>query len=132
MTKVSGCDNIKMMNLIFYKKVDGTKPAGEFIKTLTTDMKAKVMRDIDLLEKYGFDLGMPYVKKIRGKKYEKIYELRSKFSSSISRIFYFFETKSDIVLLSGYIKKNNKTDKRELNRAVEYMNDYLSRSNKNE
>ena len=62
------------MNLIFYKKTDGTKPAGEFIKSLTTDMKAKVVRDIDLLEKYGFDLGMPYVKKMQGKKYEKIYE----------------------------------------------------------
>ena len=30
-------------------------------------MKAKVVRDIDLLEKYGFDLGMPYVKKMQGK-----------------------------------------------------------------
>ena len=66
MTDVSIYDNIKTMNLIFYKKIDGTKPAGEFIKTLTTDMKAKVMRDIDLLEKYGFDLGMPYVKKMQG------------------------------------------------------------------
>ena len=118
------------MSLVFYKKTDGTKPAGEFIKTLTTEMKAKVVRDIDLLEKYGFDLGMPYVKKIQGKKYEKLFELRSKFSTNISRIFYFFETKDGIVILSGYIKKDNKTDKKELDKALEYMNDYLKRSKK--
>lgn len=132
LTDVSIYDNIKIMNLIFYKRIDGTKPAGEFIKTLTTGMKAKVMRDIDLLEKYGFDLGMPYVKKMQGKKYEKIYELRSKFSNSISRIFYFFETKNGIVVLSGYLKKDNKTDKRELDRALEYMDDYLERNKENE
>ena len=118
------------MSLVFYKKTDGTKPAGEFIKSLTTEMKAKVVRDIDLLEKYGFDLGMPYVKKIQGKKYEKLFELRSKFSTNISRIFYFFETKDGIVILSGYLKKDNKTDKKELDKALEYMNDYLKRSEK--
>ena len=50
MTDVSIYDNIKTNNLIFYKKIDGTKPAGEFIKTLTTDMKAKVVRDIIYLK----------------------------------------------------------------------------------
>ena len=98
--------------MIFYKKIDGTKPAGEFIKTLTTDMKAKVVRDIDLLEKYGFDLGMPYVKKMQGKKYEKLYELRSKFSNSISRIFYFFETKDGIVVLVAILKRIIKQTKK--------------------
>ena len=118
------------MELSFYKKTDGTKPAGEFIKSLPTDLKAKVVRDIDLLEKYGFDLGLPYVKKIQGKKYEKLYELRSKFSTNIARIFYFFETKDGIIILSGYLKKDNKTDKKELDRALEYMNDYLKRREK--
>ena len=120
------------MSLVFYKKSDGTKPAGEFIKTLATDMKAKVVRDIDLLEKYGFDLGKPYVKKMQGKKYDKLYELRSKFSTNISRIFYFFETKEGIVVLSGYLKKDNKTDKKELDKALGYMNDYLERSKRDE
>lgn len=120
------------MKLLFYKKADGTKPAGDFIKTLSTDMKAKVVRDIDLLEKYGFDLGKPYVKKIQGKKYDKLYELRSKFATNISRIFYFFESKDGIIVLCGYIKKENKTDKKELDRALEYMNDYLERRKKDE
>ena len=98
------------MSLVFYKQKDGTKPAGKFINYLNTDLKAKVVRDLDLLEKYGFDLGMPYVRKIKGKKYEKLYELRSKFASDITRIFYFFETKDGIVVLSGYLKKSNNSN----------------------
>ena len=132
LTNVSIYDNIFKISLVFYKRKDGKKPAGEFINSLTTEMKAKVIRDIDLLEKYGFNLGKPYVKKIQGKKYDKLYELRSKFSNNISRIFYFFETKAGIVVLSGYLKKSNKTDKKELDRALGYMNDYLERSNSDE
>lgn len=120
------------MSLVFYKQKDGIKPAGKFINSLNTDLKAKVVRDLDLLEKYGFDLGMPYVRKIKGKKYEKLYELRSKFASDITRIFYFFETKDGIVVLSGYLKKSNKTDKKELDKALNYMNDYLERREKDE
>lgn len=120
------------MNLIFYKRKDGTKPAGKFINSLNTNLKAKVIRDLDLLEKYGFNLGMPYVRKIKGKKYEKLYELRSKYASDITRIFYFFETKDGIVVLSGYLKKSNDTDKNELNKALSYMKDYLDRREKNE
>ena len=120
------------MNLVFYKKENGIKPAGEFINSLTVDMKAKVIRDLDLLEKYGFNLGMPYVKKIRGKKYAKLYELRSKLAKDISRIFYFFETKDGIVILNGYLKKSNKTDNQELDRALNFMNDYLERRKRDE
>ena len=74
------------MSLVFYKKSDGTKPAGEFIKTLATDMKAKVVRDIDLLEKYGFDLGKPYVKKMQGKKYDKLYKAIEKQKGIIAKL----------------------------------------------
>ena len=115
------------MKLVFYKQTDGTKPAGKFISSLPTKLRAKVMRDLDLLEKYGFNLGLPYVRKIQGAKYEKLYEMRTKFASNITRIFYFFETKDGIVILNGYLKKSDKTDKKELDKALKYMNDYLER-----
>lgn len=120
------------MKLVFYKQTDGTKPAGKFISSLPTKLRAKVMRDLDLLEKYGFNLGLPYVRKIQGAKYEKLYEMRTKFASNITRIFYFFETKDGIVILNGYLKKSDKTDKKELDKALKYMNDYLERGDKNE
>lgn len=48
---------------------------------------------------------MPCVKKIKENKYEKLFELMSKFATNISRIFYFFEMKDGIIILSGYLKK---------------------------
>ena len=42
------------MSLVFYIQKDGIKPAGKFINSLNTDLKAKVVRDLDLFEKYGF------------------------------------------------------------------------------
>ena len=73
---------------------------------------------------YGLYLKEPYVKKISGKKYKKIFELRVKFSSDISRIFYFSYTNSNLILLNGYTKKKNKTDTKELELALKYMKDY--------
>ena len=37
----------------FYREEDGTKPVGQFIRTLPIRMKAKVIGDLHLLEEYG-------------------------------------------------------------------------------
>lgn len=118
------------MKLTFYKKIDGTKPAGKYIKSLDTKLKAKVVWEIDLLEKYGFDLKEPHVKPIKGKKYHGLYELRIQFSSDISRIFYFYEIEEGFVILHGYTKKDKKTDSKELDIALKYMKDYIERKDK--
>ena len=43
------------MNFVveFYKRPDGIKPVAEFIKSLETKMKAKVVANLHLLEEYG-------------------------------------------------------------------------------
>lgn len=81
------------MSLVFYKQKDGTKPAGKFINSLNTDLKAKVVRDLDLLEKYGFDLGMPYVRKIKGKKYENYMNLGQSMQVILLEFFTFLKLK---------------------------------------
>ena len=116
------------MDILYYEKEDGTIPVVEYIESLDNEkLKAKVLWEIDLLEKYGFDLKKPYVDSIKGKYYNKLYELRIMFSSNISRIFYFCTINKAFVLLSGYTKKSNKTDKKELDRAIEFMKDYITR-----
>ena len=116
------------MDIIYYEKEDGTIPVVKYIESLDNEkLKAKVLWEIDLLEKYGFDLKKPYVDSIKGKYYNKLFELRIKFSNNISRIFYFCATNNTFVLLNGYTKKSNKTDKKELNRAIEFMKDYNTR-----
>ena len=73
----------------FYQKQNGKVPVKEFLLSLQPKLRAKAFKDIELLKKHGAELTEPYVKRIQGKKYRGLYELRIKFSSDIARIFYF-------------------------------------------
>ena len=64
-----------------------------------------------------------YMKHIEGTK--GLYELRAKFSSDIARIFCFFDGEKLVVLLSGFVKKTQKTPKEEIYRALKLMQDYM-------
>ena len=85
--------------------------------------QAKAFREIDLLAEFGNALKEPYVKHIDG----EIWELRIKFSSDISRIFYFVWQADTIVLLRGFIKKTQKTPRSEIETAQKRLRDYKRR-----
>ena len=111
-----------------YVREDGKVPVKDFVNSLPTKLKAKATRDIDLLGKHGNALGEPYVKSLKGKENKELYELRVKFSNDNARIFYFTVKNQKYILLHGFIKKSMKTPKRELERARNYMQDYVRRS----
>ena len=113
-----------MWNIIFYEKEDGTIPVKEFLDALPVKHHAKALRDIDVLEEYGTTLTGPHVKHIQG----KMWELRIKSASDISRIFYFVPVGDDIVLLHGFVKKTQKTPNREIETANTYLEDYRRRN----
>lgn len=114
----------------FYEKENGDVPVMEFLESLPTKHKAKAQKSIDLLEEYGMGLKEPYVKHITGKEYKGLSELRIKFASDISRIFYFMPVGTKLILLHGFLKKTQKTPKRELDTAKKYMIDHLRRREK--
>ena len=113
-----------MWNIIFYEKEDCTAPVQEFLDKLPVKHHAKALRDIDVLEKYGTTLVEPHVKHLKG----KLWELRIKSASDISRIFYFIPVGKDIVLLHGFVKKTQKTPNREIEIANTYFDDYQRRN----
>jgi hypothetical protein len=87
-------------------------PALErFIESLEKTTVARVLRSIDLLAEFGNTLGMPHSKHIK----MHLFELRVHGRQEI-RIFYMF-SKSQAILLYGYVKKSQKTPKKELNKA---------------
>jgi hypothetical protein len=89
-----------------------TDPEVEkFIYSLEKQTIAKTLRTIDLLERFGFNLGMPHSKKMPG----NLFELRIRGQQEV-RIFYCFH-KDQIHLLSGFVKKSRKTPQRELLKA---------------
>lgn len=111
----------------YYRKRNGDVPVLNYLLSLDAKMRAKVFSEIELLEKHGPNLREPYVKPIKGKRYKGIFELRVRFASNISRIFYFTYRERTFVLLHGFTKKSMKTPKKELERALTYKLDYERR-----
>ncbi len=111
----------------YYQKENGKIPVLDFLLSIQPKMRAKAFSEIELLKRHGMDLTEPYVKPIKGSKYKGIYELRIKFSSDISRIFYFCCQQNTFILLNGFIKKTDKTPDSELEKARKYKADYERR-----
>ena len=112
----------------YYVKENGDSPVKDFISSLAPKHMAKVLWEIDLLEKLGTDIKEPYAASIKGKKYKGLWELRIQQGSDASRVFYFIPIGNTFILLHGFIKKSNKTPIIELERALSYMSDYQRRA----
>jgi len=84
----------------------------EFIQSLEKQTIAKVIHVIDLLEKFGNELGMPHSKKI----FEKFFELRISGKQNIRIIYTYNDNK--IILLNGFIKKSSKINKKEIDLSI--------------
>ncbi|MFH0853087.1 MAG: type II toxin-antitoxin system RelE/ParE family toxin [bacterium] len=96
-------------------KIQISSDIEKFISTLEKPTIAKIFRTVDLLEIFGNRLGMPHSKKVKG----GIFELRIRGQQEV-RILYTFQ-KREIVLLHGFIKKSQKTPKREIKLAIKKL-----------
>ena len=112
-----------MFKVTFYRKPDGSKPAGKFIKGLDAIAKEQVIREIRNLALLGNQLREPKSKPIEGE--TNLFELRIKERSNIHRMFYFFIVGNEIIITNGFTKKSQKTPKGEIERAKRYRKDYL-------
>ena len=118
---------LEPLNIIYYEKEDGTKPAKEFIDSTDANMRAKIDTLLDMLSERGRWLRMPYSRHLD----EGIHELRVNFGSNASRILYFFVFGNSAIITNGFIKKTQKTPPAELKKAKRYRRDYLNRLNNN-
>jgi phage-related protein len=112
-----------MYEIIFYDSKDGKCPVQEFLDSLEPKLLAKTLRTIDLLEYNGPQLRETYSKMLE----DGIFELRTKQSSDITRVLYFFFVGRKIVLTNGFVKKSQKTPKAEKELARKYKADYERR-----
>ena len=108
---------------LFFEKEDGSRPAEEFLLSLDVKMRAKIVKEIDLLQDVGNELREPYSKHLD----DGIFELRAKIGSDISRVLYFFFVGSKIILTNGFIKKTQKTPPKIITLAKKYRDIYLKR-----
>lgn len=110
--------------VIFYEKENGKRPAEIFLNSLDSKMRIKMVRSLQLLQENGNRLREPHSKPLG----DGIFELRCKFGDDITRILYFFYYGGEIILTNGFVKKTQKTPRREIQTAKRYRMDFIERS----
>jgi len=110
---------LTMWTVGYYKDGNGGEPVRDFMESLPRAEHAATLRAIDLLQRYGTMLKMPYARKV-----DDLWELRA----GANRVFYFAHTGRRFVLLHGFRKKSQKTPAKELRIARRRWIDYLERN----
>lgn len=111
---------VKLFEVEYYKKSDGTYPAEEFILSQDIKMQTKLFRLLELLELKGNELREPYSKSLS----DGIFEIRAIQGNNITRVLYFFVVGKKIILTNGFVKKTQKTPENEIALAKKYRADY--------
>ncbi|MFH0923281.1 MAG: type II toxin-antitoxin system RelE/ParE family toxin [Candidatus Falkowbacteria bacterium] len=107
----------------FYKNSqNGKEFVLEHVEKLDHKNKAKILKYIEFLRQSNGYLDEPYSKHITG----KIRELKVDFSHNRHRIFYFAFINKTIILLHSFLKKTNKTPRRETGKAVQNYQDAIN------
>ena len=111
----------------FYETEKGERPSLDFINTLEVKLRAKVFRDLKLLEEKGNELRLPYSENLG----DGIFELRTIQGNNIVRNLYFFIIGKKIIVTHGFRKKTQKTPPEEITKAKKYREENKKRHPKN-
>jgi phage-related protein len=102
---------IPILDIYFYKTEQGNEPVREWLQQLNNEDKKRIGEDMKTVQ-FGWPLGMPLVKHLDG----DIWEVRIVLSKRIARVLFVLDTNS-MVLIHGFIKKQQKTLKADLDLA---------------
>jgi phage-related protein len=80
---------------------------------LPESLLARYLRLTDLMMLFGSNLGLPHTKPVDG----GLFELRVKSKDGIVRVFFCTKVGKKIIMLHSFIKKSQKTPRREINIA---------------
>ena len=104
--------HVKKLPARFYRNANGNEPIREWLKRLSQSERQVIGKDIQKVE-FGWPLGLP----VCGALGEGLWEIRSALPSQrIARVLFCIE-EGQMVLLHGFIKKTQKTPRRDLDIA---------------
>lgn len=107
------------LKVVFFKTETGNEPAREWLKGLSK-ADCKVIGTDILTVQYAWPVGKPLVDNLG----DGIWEVRSRLNNRIARTL-FAMVDQEIVLLHGFIKKQQKTPQDELELAKKRKKQYL-------
>jgi len=108
------------LKVVFFKTDMGNEPVRDWLKELSKDDCKAIGTDI-LTVQYAWPVGKPLVDNLG----DGIWEVRSRLDNRIARTL-FALVDQEIVLLHGFIKKQQKTPQAELELAKKRKKQYLS------
>ena len=91
------------------------------ILSLSDGLLARYLRLTDLMIKFGSNLGMPHTKPIE----KGLFELRVKSKEGIARVFFCTKVGKKSIMLHSFIKKSQKTPKKEIKIAKTRMSEVV-------
>lgn len=118
-----------MYEIVFYEDEEHKSEIKDYFDSIRLSKQrddkriySKLRHQLDLLSLLGPTLHMPHSKELRGLNIA-LFELRP----MPERIFYVAWDHDKYVLLSHYTKKQNRTDSKEINKALRLAQDWFSR-----
>ncbi len=99
-------------------------PVREFLEDLEVPHRAKLLAVIKLLGELGPTLPFPYSSQVEG----KLRELRTHYGETHYRVFYFGHPTRSFVLVHAFVKRTDRTPRREIDIARERMRRSLERA----
>lgn len=101
--------------IMFYANSRGNQPVQDFIREQDKPTISKIARSIDLVSKYGPNLGLPHSRYIS----YGIYELRVRGKNEV-RIFYIVISKNfEVIFIHAFNKRTQKMPRKEYEIAKE-------------
>jgi phage-related protein len=100
-----------ILEVCFFKTEINNEPVRDWLQLLPGKDKKQIGEDIKTVQ-FGWPLGMPLVRHIEG----AIWEIRCRVSGGIARILFVLDGNT-MVLIHGFIKKQQKTPKPDLDLA---------------
>ena len=107
----------------FYRKENGRCPVEEFLDELPKKSAAKCVAVVSAVEREVV-LSDRFLKKLQG---QNLYEIRVLHARQALRFICFFGGRDLIIATHGFIKKSERTPRREIELAKRYRYDYLRR-----
>jgi phage-related protein len=110
----------------FYYDADGNRPIISFLEDLRKQdsilhkLVVAGIKKLEMSERHG-----PPLTELVDQKHD-IFELRIG-DKNIARVFFFFRQDREIIVTNGYVKKKQKVDMRELEKARTYKKDWEKR-----
>lgn len=100
-----------------FAEVNGKVPMIEFLDSLSIKERAKIFAYVEKLVELK-NSGISPRENLSKHLEDGIFELRVSFENRISRSFYFYEAEKQIIFTHGFVKKEQKTSKSEIEKAT--------------